>query len=158
LQIDGSPSGLSLFEVVIALAIFACSMAAIGHLISTGVRGAVRSRLESQAIMRSESKMAEVAAGIIPLQNASGTFPDDAAWNWSMSVSAGQYADLYVVEVTTTHPSTTTVGKMSYSLRRLVRDPQLEMLAYQKLLDNPPVNQSSTATTSSSGSSTGTSP
>jgi Tfp pilus assembly protein PilV len=148
--------GLSLFEVVISLTIFACSMAAIGHLVSTGVRGAVRSRLESQAIMRSESKMAEVAAGIIPLQNTNGTFPDDAAWNWSTAVSAGQYPDLYVVEVTATHPSTTTVGKMSYSLRRLVRDPQLEMLAYQKQLEATQASQSSSSTTTSSGSSTGT--
>ena len=65
LKNDGSRRGLSLFEVVIALTIFACSMGAIGHLISTGVRAAVRSRLESQAIMRSESKMAEVAAGCV---------------------------------------------------------------------------------------------
>jgi len=152
-----SRRGLSLFEVVIALTIFACSMGAIGHLISTGVRAAVRSRLESQAIMRSESKIAEVAAGITPMQNASGVaFPDDSAWNWSMSISGGQYPDLYVVEVTATHHSTSNIGKISYSLRRMVRDPQLEMLAYQKQLEATQASQGS-STKSSSSSSSGTS-
>lgn len=149
--------GLSLFEVVISLTIFACAMAAIGNLISTGVRSAVRSRLESQAIMRSESKMAEVAAGITPMQNTSGTFPDDSKWNWSMSVSAGQFTSLYVVEVTATHPSTTAMGKISYSLKRLVRDPTLEMLAYEKQLAATQASQSSSSSTSSSGSSSGAS-
>ena len=148
--------GLSLFEVVIALAVFACSMVAIGHLISAGVRSALRSRLEAQAILRCESKLGELAAGIIPLQNASGVaFPDDQSWNWSMTIATGQYPNLYTVEVTATHPATTMAGKISYSIRRLMRDPQLEMLAYQKLIDNPPISQSSTSSSTSGSSSTG---
>ena len=146
-------SGLSLFEVVISLAVFACSMAAIGHLISTGVRGAIRSRLESQAIMRCESKIAEVVAGITPMQNVGGTFPDDQAWHWSIAVSASsQHASLYLVEVTAAHPSSTTAGNISYTLRRLVRDPQLEMLAYEKALETQATQSSSTSSSSSSSS------
>ena len=154
LKIGSARRGLSLFEVVISLTIFACSMAAIGHLISTGVRGALRSRLESQAIMRCESKLGELAAGITPLQNTGGAaFPDDQSWQWSVAVTAGQHPGLYLVEVTTAHPSTNSAANISFTLRRLLRDPQLEMLAYQKLLDNTPVNQSSSSTTSSSSSS-----
>ena len=144
-------SGLSLFEVIIALTIFACSMAAIGQLISTGVRGALRSRLETQAIMRCESKLAELVAGITPLQHASGVaFPDDHSWNWSVDVSAGQYPSLSVVEVTAAHPSTTKAGNVSYTLRRLVRDPQLEMLAYEKQLAAQSTQNSSTSSSSTS--------
>jgi hypothetical protein len=144
-----------LFEVVIALTVFACSMAAIGHLISTGVRGAIRSRLESQAVMRCESKIAEVVAGITPLQNVGATaYPDDQTWHWSLAVSASsQHLSLYLVEVTATHPSTSTAGNISFTLRRLVRDPQLEMLAYEKALETQAASQSSSSTSSSSSSS-----
>jgi hypothetical protein len=108
--------------------------------------------------MRCESKLGELIAGITPVQNTSGVvFPDDHSWNWSMTVSSGQYPSLYVVEVTATHPSTTNAGRISYSLRRLVRDPQLEMLAYQKQLESQAASQSSSSSTSSSGSSSGTS-
>ena len=148
-------SGLSLFEVIISLTIFVCSMAVIGHLISSGVRGALRSRLESQAILRCESKLAEIVAGITPLQNSNGVaFPDDQSWHWSVAVSAGQHPSLYLVEVTAAHPSTKTAGNISYSLRRLVRDPQLEMLAYEKQLA---AQASQSSSTSSSSTSTGAS-
>ena len=121
-------------------------MAAIGHLLSTGVRGALRSRLESQAILRCESKLAELVAGITPLQNAGGVaFADDHAWNWSLAISAGQHPSLYVVEVTAAHPSTATAGNISYTLRRLVRDPQLEMLAYEKQLADKASQSSSSS-------------
>jgi Tfp pilus assembly protein PilV len=60
-------SGISLFEVVLALVILVTSLAAIGQLISSGGRGAVRSRLLTQAVFLAESKMAEMASGAAPL-------------------------------------------------------------------------------------------
>src|SRR5438309_8426471 len=46
------------------------SMAAIGQLITNGVRGAVFARLETQAVIRAESKMAEMLAGVTPLHQS----------------------------------------------------------------------------------------
>src|SRR5258708_1867065 len=46
--------GLSLFEVLIALAIFMGALAAIGQLIATGARGAVFAKLQTQAVIRCE--------------------------------------------------------------------------------------------------------
>ncbi len=148
-------SGLSLFEVIIALAIFVGSIAAIGQLVSNGVRGAVQVKLQSQATLRAETKMAEVVAGIIPLHGSTGgVFPDDPAWTWSVAAVAGSHEGLYYVEVTTAHAAATTAGKQSYSLRRLIRDPQVELDAYAKQQADAAAAASSGSGSNSSGSST----
>jgi general secretion pathway protein I len=150
--------GLSLFEVVISLAIFMTAMAAIGQLITNGVRGAVYARLETQAVIRCESKLAEMLAGVTPLRATSGsTFPDDASWSWSVAIAPAQHESLYAVEVTVAHASGSSIGKVSYSLRRLVRDPQLEMQAYAKQLEQQANQASSSSSTSSTSSSSGAS-
>lgn len=118
--------GLTLFEVLISLAIFVGSMAAIGQLVATGVRGALRARLQTQAVLRCESKMAEVVAGISPFHPASDTpFVDDPAWTWSMSLAPGPNQELFLVEVTTAHQAGGQLGAVTFSLRRLVRNPQI---------------------------------
>jgi Tfp pilus assembly protein PilV len=147
--------GLSLFEVVIALTIFVCSMGAIGQLISTGVRGAVQARLQSQAVLRAETQMAEVVAGLISLHGASGVFPDDPSWSWSVTTTSSPHANLYVVEVTTTHSARTTAGKQSFSLRRLVRDPQMALDAYAKAQEAEAAAAASGSTSSTNSSGTG---
>lgn len=153
---SASRRGLSLFEVIIALAIFTGSIAAIGQLVSTGVRGAVQARLQSQAMLRAETKMAEVVAGITALYGGStGIFPDDKSWTWSIAVAAGTHEGLYIVEVTAAHPSATKIGNQSYALRRLVRDPKLQLDAYEK--QQEAAANGSTATGSSTGSPSGSS-
>ncbi len=149
-----SRRGLSLFEVVIALAVFVGSIAAIGQLISTGVRAAVKSRLQSQAVLRCESKMAEVVAGIVPLRgSANGQFPDDASWNWQVQVAAGPYEGLYIVEVTATHPGGTSAGNQSFALRRMIRDPQLQLDEWAIEQAEAASSSNSSANSSTSGSS-----
>jgi general secretion pathway protein I len=126
-----SRRGLSLFEIIIALAIFMGSIAAIGQLVSTGVRGAVQARLQSQAVLRAETKMAEVVSGSLSLHgSSSGGFPDDPSWTWSVTVAPSQHAGLYYVEVTAAHSAGTATGRQSFSLRRLMRDPQMALDAY----------------------------
>jgi hypothetical protein len=147
--------GLSLFEVIIALAIFMGAICAIGELVSNGVRGAVQARLQTQAVLRAETRLGEVVAGIAPLHGAtSGTFTDDPSWSWSVVVTTGPHPGLYIVDVTATHASATHAGNQSYSLRRLVRDPQVALDAYAKQQEDA-ANASSTSGGSSTGSSTG---
>lgn len=127
-----SSAGFSLFEVVIALAIFVASIAAIGQLVSSGVRGAVRSRLQTHAVLRCQSKMAEVVAGITPLQSVSDTpFPDDSSWTSSVSIQPGPHQDLYLVSVVVSHFSSGQLSELSYSLTRLVRDPNVSLQMVQ---------------------------
>lgn len=132
------------------------AVCAIGQLIGNGVRSAVQCRLQAQGVLRAETKMAEIAAGLIPLRSAgSVTFPDDASWNWSVTVSSGNHADLYIVEVTAAHPSATRAGNVSYVLRRYVRDPNVAIAAYEKQLQlqQQQQQQSSSSSSSSSGGS-----
>jgi uncharacterized membrane protein YgcG len=143
-------NGLSLFEVIIALAIFMASIAAIGQLVSSGVRAAVQARLQSQAVLRAETKMAEVVAGITSLHGASGTFSDDTNWSWAAASTQSQHEGLYLVEVTVSHAGATTAAKQSFTLRRLIRDPQIALDAYAKEQEEA----ANATSTSGSGSST----
>ncbi len=125
---------MTLFEVVISLAIFMGALAAIGQLISTGARGAVYAKLQTQAVIRCETTLGEVLAGYITLRTTSGTFPDNPAWTWSVSVAPTQHPGMYMVEVTAAHAGQSSMGKASYTLGRYVRDPGLEMQAYENQL------------------------
>lgn len=149
--------GFSLFEVVIALTIFVASAAVIGQLVSSGVRGAVRSRLESQAVIRCESKLAEIVAGVISLQSMNDVpFTDDSAWTWSTVIQAGPHPDLYLVEVKVSHPSSGQLSDLSYTLSRLVRDPNATLLMMQEQQAKQQTSQSTSSSSSSTGSSTST--
>ena len=118
--------GLTLFEVLLSLAIFVGSMAALGQLIANGVRGAVQARLQTQAVLRCESKMAELVAGAQAFQAVAGaSFLDDPSWSWSVTLGSGPHVDLYAVEVTVSHTGTNGLGDVSFSLQRLLRDPQI---------------------------------
>jgi len=158
---NASRRGLSLFEVLIALAIFMGSIAAIGQLISTGVRGAVQARLQSQAVLRAETKMAEIVSGSVSLHSSSsGGFPDNPAWLWSVSAVPSPHAGLYYVDVTVAHSAATATGRQSFTLRRLMRDPQIALDAYaaqQQAAASGSTSGSSGSTGSSSGSSTSSS-
>lgn len=119
-------AGLTLLEVVLALAIFVGSMAALGQLINTGVQSAVRARLETQAILRCESKLAEVIAGVEALESTDELpFEDNPAWTWSMEVVDGPHADLLMMYVTVNYAGGSSLANVSYSLERYVRNPQI---------------------------------
>lgn len=119
-------TGLTLFEVLLALAIFLVSLAALAHLIASGTRAAVQGRLQTEAIIRCKSKMAEVVAGAEAMETLSRVaFTDDPKWIWNLSVEQGPWPDLRTVQVTVSHIGTNPLGNTSYTLRRYVRDPRL---------------------------------
>ena len=118
--------GLSLFEVLLALAIFVGALAALSQLLYNGMRGAVQSKLRTEAVFRCESKLGEVIAGALPFQNVSGApFEDDPAWNYSVTLLPGLNDQLFTVQVTVEHPGATSAARDKFSLTRLVRDPQI---------------------------------
>lgn len=69
--------------------------------------------------------------------------------------TSSPHANLYVVEVTTTHSAKTTAGQQSFSLRRLVRDPQMALDAYAKAQEAAAAAAASGSTTSTNSSGTG---
>ncbi len=62
-------SGLSLLEVMLALAILGGALAAIGELMRIGARNAEKARDLTTAQLICESTMAEIQLGFIPMQS-----------------------------------------------------------------------------------------
>lgn len=119
--------GLTLYEVLLALVILLGSTVVIGQIISTGSRAAVQAQLQSEAILRCQTKLSEVVAGIEPLQSVSGQPFQDAGpeWSWSLQFGTGPHIDLLDLEVTVAHTDPATQQVVSQSLRRYLRDPQV---------------------------------
>ena len=116
--------GFSLLEVLISLAIFMTAFVALSQLSHNGMRSAVEARLTTKAILRAESKMAEIVAAVEPLEDvADQPFQDDESWTWSMQTAAGPHADIQNVTVTVNYEGTSQQASTSFSMSRLIRDP-----------------------------------
>lgn len=129
-------AGLTLFEVLISLVIFVGSMTAIGQLVSNGVRGALQSRYQTEAAMLCEAKLAEVVAGIVPLQSAEGVFVEDNKWSWTLVVAVGPAPGLMRADVTVKRTAANSKAVVSFNMARYVRDPQLYYAAEQEAAQN----------------------
>lgn len=123
----GDRHALTLYEVLLALVILLGATVVIGQIINTGSRAAVQAQLRSEAVIRCQSKLSEVVAGIVPLQAVSGQPFEDAGpqWTWSLQFTAGPHIDLLDLEVTVDHTDPATQQVVSQSLRRYLRDPQV---------------------------------
>jgi type II secretion system protein I len=92
--------GLSLLEVLVALAIFLISLVALGQLVDLGSRAAREVQWLGQASVIAQSRMAEVIAGVLPLTSQGETgCEEDPDWNWSMDAQAGSAPGLFQVRV-----------------------------------------------------------
>ena len=96
--------GITLFEVLISLMIFAAAMAVLAQLAGNGVRAALQSQLQTQAVLRCQSKLAEVAAGIQPLAPVTDApFPDDPRWTWNLRITESKEPGLLILEVSVSY-------------------------------------------------------
>ncbi len=94
-------SGLSLLEVLVALAIFLFSLVALSRLIDVGSDRARDVQWLGQASTLAQSRMAEVMAGSIALTSQSDTTCDeDPDWSWSLDAEPDIAPGLYRVKVT----------------------------------------------------------
>ncbi len=118
--------GLSLLEVVLAIAILGIAMVAIVELLNIGYRAAISSRLRTEAALLCDSKMAEVAAGVLPVQGASlTTLPENPKWNYSIDVQPSSQLGLLTVTVTV-RQATDAAVPISMSVVRLMPDPDFD--------------------------------
>jgi general secretion pathway protein I len=117
--------GFSLLEVILAIAILAGTIAILGELISLGVRNARAARDMTQAELLAESKMAEVAAGIMATEAVQGapceSDPDN--WLYSIAVDPTEVEGLMSVTVTVTQNLPPEQRPAEFSLVRWMRDP-----------------------------------
>jgi len=118
--------GLSLLEVMLALAILGSSLAILGMHVRTGARSAAIARDSTTAQLLAESKMAEIASGIV-LPETVFQEPVDEAGEWLCSVEAQpiDQEGLLAVRVLVEQDATFTTTPISFMLTRWIVDPQV---------------------------------
>jgi general secretion pathway protein I len=122
--------GLSLLEVILAIAILGGALATIGQLIRIGSRNAAAARDLTLAQIHCESTLNEVAAGAIPLAAASDV-PLDEYGEWLYTVESAPIDDGGLIELrVTVHQSPDAAARpVSYTLTRWMIDPAVEEAA-----------------------------
>ena len=144
--------GLSLIEVLAALAIFLMALVALVHLVNLSSNLAFEAHHRSNAARICQSKMAEVIAGSVPLQGqSSSAVEDEPEYHWSLTSDAGAAQGLYTVTVRVTHQSNEE-HPIEVTLTRMIIDPSIA----GSTQDVPPPPTASATATAQSGSGAGT--
>ena len=149
-------AGLTLLEVILAIAILGGALVVIGELIRTGSRSAQNARELTIAQILAESTMNEVAAGLIPATSTSTqvleTNPD---WMYSLQVDPAPNQQGLLLVTVTMHQTDPVRGReMSYSLVRWMLDPSIE-LGVDPTADSTIGTDGASSSGSSGGSGTG---
>jgi general secretion pathway protein I len=119
--------GITLYEVVIALAIFSGAIVALFEALSTATRAALQARMQSQAVLLAESKMAEVVGGAMqPTSTGDVSFDESGleGWSYSVNVTAAAHTGINQVQVTVKCPQAPNPIDASFTMTRLLRDQQ----------------------------------
>jgi len=123
--------GLSLFEVILALAVLTMSLAVLGELARLGMRNARIARDKTQAILLCQSKMAEIVSGVIvpepvqalPLEDLGES--SEPGWLYSIAVEPGDQEGLIMVQVTVAQDLPLEKRPVEFSLTRWMLDPNV---------------------------------
>lgn len=144
-------AGVSLLEVLVALAIFLMSLVALGQLVTQGADNARYVSWLAQGNLIAQSRLAEASAGIIPLQSQSDSPCDeDSDFNWSMECEAQSTQGLYRVTVTVSRPEPDGT-RFETSLSMFVLDPTI-----RGNTDGSPTGTDDTTATTGTTGTTGT--
>ena len=121
-----SRQGLSLLEVVLAIAIMGMAMIILGNLVRLGSDSAGMTKWRSEAQILCNTKMAEVACGALPLESvATASIPEQPEWAYSVQVQSSDLTGLLLVQVSVA-PVNTTIDFEPFTLTRLMPDPDYE--------------------------------
>jgi len=115
--------GLSLLEVILAIAILGMALATIGQLIRIGARNAVIARDLATAQLYCESTMNEVASGVIEPASGGGPLDDLGEWTYELTVDATDVEDMLAVKVLVTQDPERFARPVSFSMSRWIIDP-----------------------------------
>ena len=121
--------GLTLLEVILALAILSLSMVAIGELIRIGTHSARDAQDMTQAQILCESKLSELVAGVAPYEPAvRAPLPMDPDWYYTVQLEPTEEEGVMALAVTVeTHIERR--QPIACTLVRWVPDPGLELPA-----------------------------
>lgn len=144
--------GLTLLEVIVAMAIFLMALVPIMRLISLGTEHALDVSHRSEASMLCQSKMDSVKAGVEPL-NGSGTVEiGTMTWNYSIESTPAGIENLYTVKVNV-HVDRADGQTIEESLVQMVIDPSVRGSTIS--IAAAAAANASTTSSSSSSSTTG---
>lgn len=111
--------GLSLLEVILAIAVLGGSLAVIGELIRTGTRHAEEARELATAQILCESRLESVAAGILGTESVSAApCEEDDRFQYSIEVTTLDESNLLEVRVTVEQTASEHSQPLSFSLVR----------------------------------------
>ncbi len=141
-----SSRGFTLLEVILALAILAGSLAALGEVMRLADRNAAAARDETQAQIIAASIMDELTAGARALTSITATpldYETDTPWRYSVAIEQTAYNEMVAVRVLVEQDT----------------DPRLQPARFQleRWLPNPDIIPQNTGAQSSTGSSAGSS-
>jgi len=148
--------GITLLEVMLAIAIFGMSLAAIGELIRIGATNAAAARDLTEAQRLCNNVMAEIGAGITPPEAASET-PVEGAAGWLSTVESQPLEEqegMLRVSVTVQQDPAHNTKPTKFTLVRWMTDPAAIEAAKA---DAEAAAAAATSSTSSTPAATGTS-
>ena len=141
--------GMSLLEVIIAMAVFLMSLTGLVFLMGVASESALEAQMRSQAMSICQSQLAKAASGSVPLSGqAMSTSEDDDAYQMSMDVDSGSFNGLHNVTVTVTRKRGNG-SEMECSLSQMILDPKIVGTVFDsaKDLQAPSTDSSSGSTT-----------
>jgi len=120
-------SGLTLLEVILAVAIFGLAMAAIGQLIRLGLLSAASARDITTAQLLCETKLNELSSGVYPVEPVSQSQIESNP-DWLYSVQLRQIQQQGLVEIKVTVMRDTEGGApLTFELVRWISDPGIKI-------------------------------
>lgn len=149
-------SGLSLLEVILALAILAMSVALLSQITKQSTDNGLMAQRLATAQMLCESKMSEVLAGAIPLTTTPWTPITDSLrngnWNYQIQTVTAQQKDMVGVRLSVTdQPNTTTENPELFFIVRWMIDPNLGLDTLPQSTDSESGSTSSTGSGAAGG-------
>ncbi len=147
-------SGLTLMEVMLAIAIFGLALVAIGELIRIGSVSAAAARDLTEGQRLCNNVMAEVGAGIIPPESASES-PIEGSEDWLYTIESAPLEEqegMLRISVTVEQDKSLFVRPARFTLVRWMTDPAATEAA--QAATAAAAESTATGSTSSGGSST----
>ena len=102
-------------------------MVMIGNLYHLGYRSALQARLRSDANILVDAKIAELAAGVLPLESTGNAeILESPGWTYSVEIQPSLQLGLFLATVTVEKTSDSGVSPITLSIVRFIPDPEYE--------------------------------
>jgi len=129
-------TGLTLLEVILALAILGLALAAITQLITIGANAAIESRELTKAQMIAESILAELTIESLPLETMEGMdVPHEPDWVFSTLVEGTDEPGMIAVHVVVEHVDPPDGRPLRFIVTRWFVDPEVVAAGEEEVLE-----------------------